>query len=99
MKKSHREWTNREHATLLRMRSEGFRVREIAEELGRSFDSVASRLQQRNVYQRVKIKPANKPRICEFITIEKSAIPDWYERGWRFVAFDGDKFVFERGAQ
>lgn len=95
MKKSHREWTNREHATLLRMRSEGFRVREIAEELGRSFDSIASRLQQRNTYGRAKTKPPAKPRVCEFITIEKSDIPDWYERGWRFVEFSGDKFIFE----
>ena len=29
--KSYSEWTNREHETMLRMKQEGFKVREIAE--------------------------------------------------------------------
>ena len=97
MTKSYSEWSNREHETMLRMKKDGFKAREIAEALGRSYDAVASRLQQRKVYRRVVVTEERqhaRPRI----TIEKSQVPDLYERGWRFVGFDGEQCVFEMGA-
>ena len=90
----YREWTNREHETMVRMRSEGFTCREIAEALGRSFNAVASRVQQRKSYRRVDDVSA-PPRSYERVTIEKAEVPHWYERGWRFVGFDGTQCVFE----
>lgn len=95
--KSYSEWTNREHETMLRMKKDGFKVREIAEALGRSFNAVASRLQQRKTYGRVavikEVQPAPLRRI-----IKKSEVPEFYESGWRFVEFAGEQCIFEFGA-
>lgn len=99
MKRPYSEWTNREHETMLRMKADGFTVREIAEAVGRSYNAVASRLQQRKTFCRPKVQIlVELPKPRERITIEKSEVPDLYERGWRFVAFDGEQCVFEMGA-
>jgi hypothetical protein len=88
----YREWTNREHETLLRMRQEGAPVREIATTVGRSYNAVIGRIQQYNLYARVSERQSLPPLR---MTVEKSQVPDLYERGWRFAGFDGDKCVFE----
>lgn len=89
-----REWTHREHETMLRLSGEGLTAREISRKIGRSFHAVASRLQQRKVYRRA---PAiETPRVYERAVIEKSQVPEWYEAGWRFVGFEGELCAFER---
>jgi methionine-rich copper-binding protein CopC len=97
VRKPYSEWSNREHEKMLRMRQEGFTVREIAEAIGRSFHAVASRVQQRKAIGRVKVVKSSSPARLR-ITIEKSQVPDLYERGWRFVGFDGEQCIFELGA-
>lgn len=92
-----REWTHREHETMLRLHSEGLTARQTAKAIGRSFHAVASRLQQRKVYRRASA--VEIPRVYERVTIEKSQVPEWYERGWRFVGFEGDLCAFERPKQ
>lgn len=94
MKRPYSEWSNREHETMLRMRREGFTVREIAEAIGRSFNAVASRVQQRKTYGRAKVVKSGSPA-RQRITIEHSQVPEFYENGWRFVEFDGERCVFE----
>lgn len=92
-----REWTCREHETMLRLTQDGFTAREISRKIGRSFHAVASRLQQRKVYRPLRLP--EPPVVYERVTIEKSQVPEWYEAGWRFVGFEGELCAFERPKQ
>ena len=38
-------------------------------------------------------------RVTTLSKLEKSQVPEWYERGWRFVGFEGDLCAFERPKQ